>query len=202
MSVKVMTVIFLLTATATNALRGIVTATTVTSKQASSTSPPVVKQPPPAVKATPVKLEPSQSTEAVKTPQVTPVSKPDPKPAALVSALTMPIQTTPQPPSQPTLSPQQILRTAHLLLQQQGSTLDTSPDKNSGNTLSPEILAQVSSYLNLPATITNEQSGSELLSLSEDGSVSIPNSFLTAALTGNMASALASMETTTPDSES
>lgn len=203
------TVIFFLTATATNALRGVVTATTVTSKQTSSSSPPAAKpSPSPAVKVTPLNVvEPS--TEAVKTP-TTSASKPssqNSKPAALVSALTMPVQTAPQPSSQPALSPQQILRTAHLLLQQQGATLNTSPDKNSvGSTLSPEVLAQVSSYLNLPAAITSEQSlsgpGSEMFSLSEDGSVSVPNSFLTAALTSNMATALASMDTTTTESES
>lgn len=37
--------------------------------------------------------------------------------------------------------------------------------------------------------------------MNEDGSVSVPNSFLTAALTGSMATVLANMETTTTESK-
>ncbi len=190
-------------ASASNAFRGVVTATTVTSKptttpqiqplpsQANSQIPIAVKNPPPLVNATQVKLE--TLTETVKSPKPL-ASKPpqDLTSAALMSALTMPV-TNIQTPSQ--LSPQQILRTAHLLLQQQGSTLTTSPEKT--NALPPEILAQVSSYLNLPAAITSEHSlgsGAEMLPLGDDG-VTVTNSFLTAALTSGMAAALANTET-------
>ncbi|XP_064399308.1 mucin-2-like isoform X3 [Halichondria panicea] len=192
-----------LQASASNAFRGVVTATTVTSKpsttpqiqpvppQVTSQTPIDVKPPPPLVNATQVKLETLTETVRSKKPLA---SKPpqDLTPAALISALTMPVTNT-QTPSQ--LSPQQILRTAHLLLQQQGSTLTSSPEKT--NALPPEILAQVSSYLNLPAAITSEHSlgsGAEMLPLEED-SVAVTNSFLTAALTGGMTAALANAET-------
>ena len=62
-----------------------------------------------------------------------------------------------------------------------------SPEKQSMSGFSAEVLAQVSSYLNLPSSITSssEQPGSvqaEILPIMEDGA-NVVNSFLTAALT-------------------
>ena len=122
------------------------------------------------------------------------------KQAALVSALTAPVQSQ----TQPNLSAQQILRTAHLLLQQQGSALSSSlssPEKSSsGVGISQEMLAQVSSYLNIPTTVSSLMSSkpsplpaktssggrpSSVQHTSVEDSGNTP-SFLTAALTSGM----------------
>ena len=70
-----------------------------------------------------------------------------------------------------------------------------SPEKQGLTGFSPEMLAQVSSYLNLPSSIASseQESGTglqaEILPMGED-SASVASSFLTAALTGSTGSVL------------